>query len=176
MVHEGHELGYDYGLQIGFLLILLSLMSAPLPSNQWRNAWSAGALGLVLLASQRVIPAMRPLLPRWAMLHRSFLQPGEIAKVRSFIATLPAGDSVDFGWSGMEPFFFADLTRVGAHWTIARHSVTEVWPLRTPEWRVRCDSSEWPRYLFQFDMDFPRKGADTGCDIIRRKPASDHPP
>jgi hypothetical protein len=166
-VHEGHELWYDDGLPLGFLLILLGLASLP-----WQRIGAICALalaGLVVLASTRVTPKMQPLLPSWDMLHRDVVPAGQIAKVRAFIATLHPGETVDFGWSGMEPFFLDDLYRAGAKWTILRHSVTQVPPFRTPDWRVRCDSSEWPAYVMHFDIGFARAGKDTGCDIMRTK-------
>ncbi len=170
MDYEGHELWYDYSLPLGFLLILLSLASAS--ARGWRGcgAWMVGTAVMVAFASLRVTPALQPLLPQWRMLHRSVVAPDEIAKVKAFIGTLHPGETVNFGWSGMEPFFFVDLARAGAHWSIIRHSVTQVWPMRASDWRVRCDSSEWPAFLFQFDIDVPRVGADTGCDIIRGRP------
>ena len=173
MVHEGHEFWYDYGLPLGYLLILLSLLSATdwTRTRTWSGIGAISAGGLVIFASLRIVPAMQPLLPNRSMLHREFLPHGQIEKVRSFISTLHLGDTVDFGWSGMESFFFADLARAGAHWSIVRHSVTQPQPFRAVDWRVRCDSSEWPRRLREFDIDFPRAGKDTGCDIIRRKPS-----
>ncbi len=166
MVHEGHEFWYDYGQPLGFLLILLALASVPPRVRGLLTLWSASTAGLLVFACLRVNPGLQPLLPHWGMLGRSVVAPTEITKVRRFIATLSPGETVNFGWSGMEPFFFADLARVGARWTIIRHSVTQVFPLRAADWRVRCDSSEWPSYLFQFDVDVPRAGRDTGCDII----------
>ena len=172
MDHQGHELWYDYSIPLGFLLVLLSLASAFAPGWRGRAAWTTGTAGMVVFASLRVTPALQPLLPQWRMLHRSVVAPSEIAKVRAFIRTLHPGETVNFGWSGMEPFFLADLAGVGARWSIIRHSVTDVWPMRASDWRVRCDSSEWPTFLFQFDIDVPRVGRDSGCDIIRNKPAS----
>ncbi len=170
MDYEGHELWYDYSLPLGFLLILLSLTSASTRVWHGRSAWTIGMAGLVVLASTRVTPALQPLLPRWSMISRSVIAPKEIAKVREFIGTLHSGETVNFGWSGLEPLFFNDLAQAGAHWSIIRHSVTQVWPLRASDWRVRCDSSEWPPFLFQFDIDVPRVGVDTGCDIIKGRP------
>ena len=173
MAYNGHELWYDYGQALGFALIALALLSTPPASWQW----GAGALALsfVLFASARITPAMRPLLPHRAMLHRSVVAPAEIAKVRAFIATLRPGATVNFGWTGMELFFLGDLARAGAHWTIIRHSVTQVWPMRPYDWRVRCDSSEWPPGSFKFDIDYPRAGHDTGCDIIAVAAAKPRP-
>jgi hypothetical protein len=173
MAHNGHELWYDYGQALGLALIAIALLAAPTGVRwqpvPWRAAWGAAVLAAALAAvmAARVTEAMQPLLPTQAMLTRSVVAPGEIAKVRAFIATLQPGDMVNFGWNGTELFFLDDLARAGAHWTIIRHSVTQVWPLRPYDWRVRCDSSEWPPKMFAFDIDFPRQGKDTGCDIIR---------
>jgi hypothetical protein len=176
MTHNGHELWYDYGQALGFALIALALL-APAPSpNPWpripRAIQMMGPAAALLAAC--LVPltlarsgTTRALGPVPAALAHNLVAPGEIAKVRRFIATLKPGETVNFGWNGMELFFLDDLARAGAHWTIIRHSVTEVWPLRPYDWRVRCDSSLWPAYMFAYDIDYPRQGKDTGCDIIR---------
>jgi len=171
MAHNGHELWYDYGQALGFALIALALLAPPaggaaLVERRAAQVAAVVAACLVPVMAARMTDAIQPLLPTRAMLTRSVVTPAQIAKVRAFIATLPPGATVNFGWNGMELFFLDDLARAGAHWTIIRHSVTEVWPLRSYDWRVRCDSSEWPAKLFAFDIDYPRQGKDTGCDII----------
>jgi hypothetical protein len=165
MAHEGHELWYDYAQPLGFLLITMGLLAGATGERNVLSGLIATSLALVMAV--RVSTAMAPLLPDAAMFHRDVVSPQAIAKLRGFIATLHPGDTVNFGWSGMELFFLNDLARVGAHWTMIRHSVTQVFPFRHYDWRVRCDSSEWPAYLLKFDIDYPRLGHDTGCDIIR---------
>jgi hypothetical protein len=169
MAHMGHEIWYDYGQPLGFALIALGLLAdgAPAPGGLAAKRLAAAlAVAFVLVMAWRITDALRPLLPRRAMLHRSIVAPAELARVRAFIATLPPGSTVDFGWTGMEPFFLDDLARAGARWTIIRHSVTQVLPFRSADWRVVCDSSEWPALLFRFDIDHPRRGIDSGCAII----------
>jgi hypothetical protein len=172
MAHSGHELWNDFGQPLGFALIAIGLLSG---APGWYAAPALAAAGLTVAMAVHVSETMQSLLPRLAMLHRSVVAPDDIAKVRRFIATLPPGTTVNFGGTGLEPFFFAGLARAGAHWTLSVHSVTQPMPLRTYDWRVRCDSSEWPRVMLRFDVDYPRQGRDTGCDIIRVKPAAAAP-
>ena len=182
MAHNGHELWYDYGQPLGFACIALAFLAdgpkRPAPAAAWMRtttamnaaaaAAAAAAIFLTLLSAATVTDMLRPLLPHRAMITRNIVPASDIAKVRRFIATLQPGATVDFGWSGMELFFLADLARVGAHWSIIRHSVTQVVPFRKADWRIVCDSSEFPSYLFKFDIGHPRQGADSGCDIIRQ--------
>lgn len=165
MAHFGHEIWYDFAQPVGFMLLAMACLG----SGDWRPPWRAAAflpaLTMMAFTAVRMTPAMAVLRPHVAMLSRSIVAPAEIVKVRQFIAGLPPGQAVDFGWSGMEPFFFDDLRRSGARWQIIRHSVTEPFPLRASDWRVVCDSSEWPALVRQFDIDFPRVGRDTGCQI-----------
>jgi hypothetical protein len=65
----------------------------------------------------------------------------------------------------MELFFLSDLARAGAHWSLFNHSVTQLLPLRRPDWHVVCDSKDWPALLLQFDIDHPRHAVDSGCQI-----------
>ena len=168
MAHYGHEIWYDYGQVLGCALLAVGALAEQetVAKPLW-TVWTGAGLTLsTLLLGLHVTPAMAALGPRLAMLHRNIVAPADIAKVRAFIATLRPGATVDFGWTGMELFFLDDLARVGARWTIARHSVTQVWPLRTADWRVVCDSSEWPAMLLRFDIDHPRHGVDDGCRIF----------
>jgi hypothetical protein len=173
MAHEGHEIWYDYGQPLGFALIAIALLVPP--ATRWRSRVALGAAaaagGLAVVMGARITPTMAPLLPTIAMLHRGVVASAEIEKVRRFIGTLPPGPpgaTVNFGFSGMELFFLPDLARVGARWTMLPHSVTQIWPLRPYDWRVRCDSTEVPDYLRHFDIDYPRPGHDSGCEIIRQ--------
>jgi hypothetical protein len=169
MSHGGHEIWYDYGQPLGFALIAVSATANrnTAPNLDWAAGVSTVSAALALSIGWSITPAMAALRPHSAMLHRGVVAPAEIAKVRTFITTLQPGEAVDFGWTGMELFFLDDLARAGAHWTIIRHSVTQVWPFRSASWRVVCDSSEWPALLLTFDIDHPRHGIDSGCDIIR---------
>ncbi len=171
MAHNGHELWYDYGQPLGFACIALAVLAERGPLTRLGVAASgvavACSLVLVVVTDTRITESLRPLLPHRAMMHRGVVPVADIAKVGAFIGTLSPGTTVNFGWSGMELFFLGDLARSGAHWSIIRHSVTQVLPLRKTDWQVVCDSSEFPAFLFRFDAGHPRKGADTGCQIIR---------
>ena len=102
------------------------------------------------------------------MLSRDFLPASEVDKVRAFIAGLPPETTVSFGYSGVEPYFFADFARSGARWTGSAHSVTQVFPARSVDYRVLCDSAMFPAYLSVYDWDgYPRKSQDSGCAITR---------
>jgi hypothetical protein len=177
MAWSGHEVWYDYGQPLGFLLIAMGAAQGFQPAlpTPVRAAMRPGfgvliiACAMLMLGATaiRITPVMRALLPTRAMFTRGFVAPAEIARVRAFIATLLPGETVDFGWSGMEPFFLDDLAHAGAHWTIIRHSVTQVRPFRQRNWQVRCDSSELPHFLFAFDLTHKREGQDTGCVIFK---------
>ena len=171
MANQGHEIWYDYGQQLGFALLAVACLSAaPAP---WSTRTRVAALlpaalsgAMALAFCIRTTPILKPLLPTTAMLTRSVVPSSDIEKVRRFISTLKSGDTVDFGWTGMECFFLDDLRRVGARYTIVRHSVTQVLPLRPSTWRVACDSDEFPKLLFKFDLSFKRQGLKSGCDIL----------
>jgi hypothetical protein len=164
MAHNGHEIWYDFGQPLGFALIALALLAEP--AMPWRFVSAGAAIVFAAVMATRITPAMQPLLPTRAMIHRNIVAPAEIAKVRAFIATLKPGQTVAFGWTGMELFFLNDLDRVGARWTIIPHSVTQFFPVRTYDWRVVCDSSDWPAFLFPFDLNHQRQGRDTGCTVF----------
>lgn len=111
---------------------------------------------------------MGPLWPRAELLRKSFLAPSEIAKVRDFIAHLPAGQKVSFGYTGIEPFFLADTDKAQVLWSVPMHSVVQPFPSRENDFRVFCDSSLYPKYVFVFDREIKaRVGADSGCEIIK---------
>jgi len=172
MARNGHEIWYDYGQSLGFALIAVALLAAENTAGRnrrriaMRNAASVLAITLVCIMGLRMTDTMRALRPHRAMLSRGVVAPEQIAQVRGFIRTLPRGVTINFGWTGMENFFLTDMANAGAHWIIVRHSVTQTWPLRAADWRIVCDSSEWPPMLFAFDIDHPRHGVDSGCVII----------
>ena len=171
MVNVGREIWYDYGLPLGFALLAVGLLSETQSPPRGRRSAVTLAAALVSFAMipflcLRTTPTMRSLLPTAAMLDRNVVPASDIAKVRRFISTLKSGDTVDFGWTGFECFFLGDLDRVGARWTIIRHSVTQSKPLRGSDWRVACDSDEIPKMLLRFDMSFKRQGLKSGCDIL----------
>ncbi len=175
MARQGHELWYDYGYALGFALIALGLLAeAPQTRRIWRAVAHAGVLAacaMIPVLDARIDNGLRPLVPSRAALGHAVISPGDIARVRAFIATLPPGATVNFGWTGLELFFLPQLDKAGAHWTTLRHSVTQMLPRRPADWRVVCDSDQWPRALFQFDIDFPRRGVDAPCVIAKQNAA-----
>lgn len=172
MALNGHSMWYYYGYNLGFWLLLLGVLasSAAADKARWRLVWVLLAGGLALALghyASRSTPEFEGLKPRLALLSRDFLAPRELQRVRDFIQGLPADSRVSFGYSGVEPFFFEDLARVGARWSISAHSVIQVFPARRLDYRVLCDSALFPPYLFVYDWDgYPRKGQDSGCAVI----------
>ncbi|MGH8601332.1 MAG: ArnT family glycosyltransferase, partial [Gammaproteobacteria bacterium] len=175
MALNGHSMWYDFAYALGFMLLLAGVL-ASLSACRGRALRIAGVLVLAGLASQlgyyawRETPQFAPLTANAGMFSRDFLPAGELQRVRDFIATLPPKSTLSFGYSGVEPFFFADLAKVGALWSIPGHSVIQVFPARAVDFRVLCDSAMFPGYLFAYDWDgYPRTGADKGCSIIPLK-------
>jgi hypothetical protein len=100
------------------------------------------------------------------MLSGDFLPPAEIDRVRSFIRHLHPGATVNFGCTGIENYFLADLRAVKAHWIIFQNGVTDPLPLRPSDWNVVCDSPEIPPVLRQFEPGLSRVPGATGCRIF----------
>ena len=173
MALNGHSMWYYFAFSIGFWLQALGVLASAVGTTAplARRILQALAVLLVLpLAyyAHRETFEFEPLKPDLSMLRRDFLPAEELDKVRRFIHELPPGATVSFGYSGVEPYFFADFAAVGARWSGSAHSVTQVFPARTLDYRVFCDSSMYPRYLATFDWDgYPRQSRDTGCQLIR---------
>jgi len=173
---NGHNMWYWFGMAFGFWLCALGLLASLAGAAASRSRVAVGGLLALCVVAEatyawRPTEQFAPLWPRAALLEREFLAPTERDKVRAFIAGLPPGSRVSFGYSGVEPFFFEDFARAGSQWTISAHSVTQVMPPRAPDYRVLCDSALFPPYLFLFDWDgYPRQGLDSGCRIIPLKP------
>jgi hypothetical protein len=173
MALNGHSMWYSYAYNFGFCLLLLGVLvsTATLSQVCWRVGCAVIACGLIYqlaLYASSGNPQIDALKPRLSMLSRDFLPAAEIQKVRTFIAGLPADTTVSFGYSGVEPYFFADFARAGARWTGSAHSVTQVFPARRVDYRVLCDSAMFPAYLSVYDWDgYPRKSQDNGCAITR---------
>jgi len=175
MTLNGHNMWYYFAYNLGFWLLLLGVLASTVSFG--KLGWRLG--GAVLVAclvyqlghyANRHTLEFDSLKPRFSMLSRDFLPPKEIERVRTFIATLPVQTTVSFGYSGVEPYFFGDLAKAGAQWSIPGHSVTQVFPARALDYRVLCDSAMFPSYLFVYDWDgYPRTGADKGCSIIALK-------
>lgn len=173
MTLNGHNMWYYFAFNFGFWLLLLGVLA----SSAIAAKPIARGVCLIVAAllfyqlghyANRSTGELDPLKPRLDMLSRDFLPPSEIDKVRAFITGLPPGTTVSFGYSGVEPYFFADFARSGARWTGSAHSVTQVFPARSVDYRVLCDSSMFPAYLAMYDWDgYPRKSQDSGCAITR---------
>jgi hypothetical protein len=171
MTLNGHNMWYYFGYNFGFWLLLLGVLASTASlSKVWLR------IGCALIASgllyqlghyaNRSTLEFDKLKPRMSMLSRDFLPGAEIQRVRRFIAGLPAEATVSFGYSGVEPYFFADFAASGARWTGSAHSVTQVFPPRSVDYRVLCDSAMFPAYLAMYDWDgYPRKSQDSGCTI-----------
>lgn len=173
MTLNGHNMWYYFAYNFGFWLLLLGVLAstASLSKVWWRVACALIASGLLYQLGHyatRNTGEFDPLKPRLSMLSRDFLPASEIDKVRAFITGLPPETTVSFGYSGVEPYFFADFARSGARWTGSAHSVTQVFPARSMDYRVLCDSAMFPAYLSVYDWDgYPRKSQDSGCTITR---------
>lgn len=170
---NGQSMWYDFAFAIADWLLVLSIL-ATIAGNETRQWLKLGSLFLVSALSVALLmhgygkrENFIALWPRTELLARSFLTPAEIERIRNWISTLPNGTRVSFGYTGVEPFFFDDMRRVGVVWSASRRSMTEVFPARKDEFRVICDSALYPKYLFVFDWDIspPRQGLDTGCQI-----------
>ncbi|MDP3847591.1 MAG: hypothetical protein Q8R10_14325 [Pseudomonas sp.] len=180
MTLNGHNMWYYFAYNFGFWLLLLGVLasSAAVARPMARGACLVIALLLLYqlgLYVNRSTAEFDPLKPCLSMLSRDFLPASEIDKVRVFIATLPPNTSVSFGYSGVEPYFFADFARSGARWTGSAHSVTQVFPARSVDYRVLCDSTMFPAYLSVYDWDgYPRKSQDSGCAMTRLRKEQVH--
>lgn len=170
---NGHSMWYSFAFVFSIWLVLLGLL---LDSEKWQEysivhsgVLVLGAVLLLPLAKYSLAktPEMAPIWPRVELLRKSFLGWDEISKVRNFIEQLPPGKRVSFGYTGIEPFFLADLASVHALWSVPMHSVVQVFPARENDFRVFCDSSLYPKYVFIFDWEVKaRAGKDSGCEII----------
>ncbi|MES2819194.1 MAG: hypothetical protein V4812_09460 [Pseudomonadota bacterium] len=175
---NGHSMWYYFAYGFGFWLLLLGVLvsSAAVGKAHWRMAWALLALGLAVplgYYTSRSTPEFDPLKPRLSSLSRDFLAGRELQRVRDFIQALPADSTVSFGYSGVEPYFFDDLANAKVRWSIPGHSVIQVFPARSLDYRVLCDSALFPPYLFVYDWDgYPRKGQDSGCTVIPLNPAA----
>jgi hypothetical protein len=171
MTLNGHNMWYYFAFNFGLWLLLLGVLASSASlTNSWQRVLCI-TIGLGLFYQlghyvNRSTAELDPLKPRLSMLSRDFLPAEEIKKVRRFIADLPPKSTVSFGYSGVEPYFFADFAKSGALWTGSAHSVIQPFPPRTVDYRVLCDSSMFPAYLSIYDWDgYPRKSVDSGCTI-----------
>ncbi|HSB97659.1 MAG TPA: hypothetical protein VLC91_14470, partial [Spongiibacteraceae bacterium] len=160
-----------------FLLALASIvtLASVAVAVAWRRFLALTMLvvcayGVVHFSLIHTTPQFVPLWPRLELARREFVPSSELAKVSQFIRSAPSGTTFCFGHTGMESFFYNDLAETGKAWNYTVYSVTQRLPLRSADYRVRCDSALLPHYLFLFEWDgFPRKGVDAGCDITPLK-------
>ncbi|MBX9754737.1 MAG: hypothetical protein K2X80_08290 [Pseudomonadaceae bacterium] len=173
MTLNGHNMWYSFGYNFGFWLLLLGVLVSTSSLSQvwWRVGCALIASGLLYqfgLHANSGTPPLDALKPRLSMLSRDFLPGSEIDKVRAFITGLPPDTTVSFGYTGVESYFFADFARSGARWTGPMHSVTRVFPARSVDYRVLCDSALYPAYVSVYDWEgYSRKSQDSGCVITR---------
>ena len=169
---NGHSMWYHFAFIFSLWLLALSLLVGvqSMPDVRGRFVLTVALVGLAYpfaLYGWSKTETMAPLWPRLELLRRPFLADSELAKVRTFIQTLRPGQTVSFGYTGIEPFFFGDLAKSGAIWSVPMHSVIQVLPGRQNEYRVFCDSALYPRYVLIYDWDVKaRVAADTGCEVI----------
>lgn len=170
---HGYSMWYQFTAVMGCWLLLLALLTT---LSNCSPRWPHRAFYAVLIAGLlwpfsthgfSKIEHFAPLWPRSELLSRDFLAPNEIQRIRSWLAELPEGTRVSFGYTGIEPFFLDDAQRAGVIWSATRQSMTQMLPVRRDDYRVTCDSSLYPHYAFIFDWDInpPRRGLDSGCRI-----------
>jgi len=180
MTLNGHNMWYYFGYNFGFWLLLLGVLASTASLSKVRLRVGCALIALSLLYqlghyANRSTLEFDALKPRMSMLSRDFLPAREIDKVRAFITGLPPNTTVSFGYSGVEPYFFADFARSAARWTGSAHSVTQIFPARSVDYRVLCDSAMFPTYLSVYDWDgYPRKSEDSGCSITRLTKEQNH--
>ena len=172
---HGQSMWYFFSLVLGAWLLLLSALSMLAHAqHSWLRRCSVllacGFAGVLVLQGYAKREPFTPLWPRAELLQRPFLPQAEIERIRQWAGSLPPGTRVSFGYTGIEPFFFAELHTAGVIWSAGRHNVHEVLPLRKDHYRVVCDSALYPKGVLKFDLDIPplRQGLDTGCRIEAR--------
>lgn len=173
MVLNGHNMWYYFGYAFGFAFLTISTIAIFQRATGKLIKVMALIIGFGMLhqfweKSMVVSEHFRPMAPTFGSTKKHFLAENEIIKAREALSALPPGSSVSFGFTGIEPFFFEALASNRLKWSIPGHSVTQVFPPRKLDYRMHCDSSLFPPYLFVYDWDgFPRKGMDTGCKLIK---------
>jgi len=178
---HGYAMWYQFSAVLGCWLLLLGLLttfSTP-PAARVQRILCGGLIAAVIwpLAAFGYTRTEHfgPLWPRTELVTKHVVAPEEIERVRHWIHSLPPGTRVSFGLSGVQPFFLADMEDAGVVWSTGRYSMTEIFPVREDDYRVVCDSSLFPSYLLQFEWDInpPREGVDSGCRIIELSPSED---
>jgi hypothetical protein len=170
---NGHNMWYSFAFVFSIWLLVLSLLL----DIRWLQAHQfvrglVGVLVILLLYPFATYGwekslTLGPMWPRAELLRKSFIAEAEIQKVRDVIASLKPGQTVSFGYTGVEQFFYSEFAASGASWSIPMNSVTLMAPARKSDFRIVCDSSLYPKYVFIFDWDVKaRVGADSGCQVI----------
>ncbi len=168
----GQTMVYRFGYSVSLLLVMASLAATVpvLPLRTTRLAAIAACLFLLWdLGQFATVPAPNTA-PVPILASKRVISRGDLKMVHRFIRGLPPGTAVSFAWgfNGIEPFFFNDFDASGAHWTMHTHGATVGLPERRADWRITCDSSLYaPMIGPNFDFDYKRVGADSGCKIVR---------
>lgn len=172
MALNGHNMWYSFAFQTGYLLLIISLI---ILFKELKKITAKTILTTIcfLLLIQTTIYSwghhdqFSPMISLIKSPNQSFLEEETVNNMEKKLRTLPSGSKISFGYTGVEPFFFSTLYQAGLIWSIPGNSVTQLHPMRIVDYRVHCDSSLFPKYLFMFDWDgYPRKGEDTGCNLI----------
>lgn len=176
MALNGHNMWYSFAFQTGYLLIISSLLII-LPNCK---TGLTKALPLAICIPLLVLQLnyawghhdqFSPMLKLVKTPYQPFLSKETLDRAKNEILALPPGSSISFGYSGVESFFFNELYQAQAKWGIPGHSVTQLQPIRKIDYRMHCDSSLFPSYLFMFDWDgYPRIGKNTGCKLFNLHP------
>ena len=172
---HGYAMWYQYAAVLGCWVLLLSLLTnfSASPTARVQRVLS-GVLATAVIWPLAAFGFTKteqfaPLWPRTELVSQHVVAPEEVERIREWIYSLPAGTRVSFGLSGVQPFFLEDMEQAGVTWSTGRYSMTEIFPVPEEDYRVVCDSSLFPSYMFIFewDIDPPRQGVDSGCRIIQ---------
>lgn len=172
MALNGHNMWYSFAFQTGYLLIIISLLI--IITHCTAIIKTAGLLLICMpLFFQQLNYSwgqhdqFSPILQLIKNPQQSFLSKETLNKAKQQLLELPPESTISFGYTGIESFFFNELHQAGLKWSIPGNSVTQLHPVRTIDYRLHCDSSLFPAYLFVYDWDgYPRKGEDTGCKLV----------
>ncbi len=170
---NGYNMWYEFSLCTGILLIIFSLAMSvshdkrPRINQLLRFAVIALTPVLIYFANHPT-RYFSELQKQGLDLSTHFLERGTIEEIKSQLRTLPANSQITFGYSGVEPFFFEEMSKAGIQWQIPTYSPTQKDPLRKIDYRIFCDSPMFPSYVQLFDEEaYKRKGLFNGCKIIK---------
>ena len=172
MAFNGHNMWYSFAFQTGYFLIITSLIVIFKQSTVRLEKAALLVICIPLLAQQLNYSwghhdQFSPMIKLIKSPQQSFLSEETLDKARQQLLALPSGSTISFGYTGVESFFFNELHQAGVKWSVLGHSVTQFQPIRKIDYRMYCDSSLFPAYLFMYDWDgYPRKGEDTGCKLV----------